>query len=229
ALATLNASDYHSLAFDPTNPDVIFFGHHSGMMQSRDGGKSWQPLSAIRQDAMSIAIPRGEPNTITIAGHNVLSQSTDGGKTWHTLTTNLPGTDIHAFVANPINPRNYYAFVAGFGLFKSEDGGATWARLSNAVPPSTTSLAIQAEAPQTLYLGSGQQGLFKSTDGGTSWTPVPSNPFQAAFSLAFNDRGELFAATERGIFKTVDAGATWTRLNLDAGVVLAIAISPQNP
>ncbi|MCC7165556.1 MAG: hypothetical protein IT331_23870 [Anaerolineae bacterium] len=225
----MNTRDYHSLAFHPNNPDVLYFGHHGGMMQSSDGGKSWIPLASLQQDAMSIAIPRDDPNVITIAGHDVLSQSNDGGKTWRPLTTNLPGTDIHAFAVNPTNAREFYAFVAGFGLFKSDDGGAMWTSLNRAVPPSTTSIAIRADAPQTIFLGSGQQGLFESGDGGVTWTGIPSNTFQSAIALALNNQNELFVATELGVFKSADSGATWTRLNVDTDVALALAISPSNP
>lgn len=229
AIATLNTRDYHSLAFHPNNPDMLYFGHHGGMMQSSDGGKSWIPLASLQQDAMSIAIPRDDPNIITIAGHNVLSTSSDGGKTWRAPTTNLPGTDIHAFVVNPNNAREFYAFVAGFGLFKSEDGGVMWSSLSRGVPTSTTSVVIRSDAPQTIFLGSGQQGLFKSSDGGVTWAAVSSNAFQSAIALALNDRNELYVASEQGVFKSADSGVTWTRLNVDTGVALALGISPSNP
>lgn len=227
ALATLNTRDFHALAFHPQNPDVLFFGHHGGMMQSRDGGKSWTPLASLQQDAMSIAIPRGDANVIAIAGHNVLSTSSDGGKTWRALTTNLPGTDIHAFAVNPMNAREFYAFVAGFGLFKSADGGATWTSLNRTVPPNTSGIAVSSHMPQSMFLGSGQ-GLFKSSDGGVTWTRVSTPAFQAAIALALNDQNELFAATEQGVFKSSDDGTTWTRLNVEAGVTLALALSPSN-
>lgn len=227
ALATLNTRDFHALAFHPQNPDVLFFGHHGGMMQSSDGGKSWTPLASLQQDAMSIAIPRTDANLITIAGHNVLSTSSDGGKTWRALATNLPGTDIHAFAVNPMNAREFYAFVAGFGLFKSVDGGATWTSLNRAVPPNTSSIALGGQMPQSMFLGSGQ-GLFKSSDSGATWTRVSITPFQAAIALSLNDHNELFVATEQGVFKSSDDGATWTRLNVEPGVTLALAISPSN-
>ncbi len=228
ALSTLNTRDYHALAFHPQNPDVLFFGHHIGMMQSSDGGESWSPLASVQEDAMSIAIPRSDANLVTIAGHNVLSQSSDGGKTWRGLTTNLPGTDIHAFAVNPMNAREFYAYVAGFGLFKSADGGATWSSLNRAVPPSTSSIALSGNTPQMMLLGSGQQGLFKSSDNGVTWTRVSTPAFQAALALSLNDQNELFAATEQGVFKSSDDGGTWTRLNVESGVTLALAVSPSN-
>lgn len=33
-------ADFHALAFGPTEPDVVFFGHHNGVMRSQDGGRT---------------------------------------------------------------------------------------------------------------------------------------------------------------------------------------------
>lgn len=44
AIATLQTADFHALAFTPDNPNVVFFGHHNGMMRSDDGGRTWTPL-----------------------------------------------------------------------------------------------------------------------------------------------------------------------------------------
>jgi hypothetical protein len=41
ALYQFHTQDIHSLAFDPTSADTIFFGHHQGLLVSHDAGKSW--------------------------------------------------------------------------------------------------------------------------------------------------------------------------------------------
>jgi hypothetical protein len=41
AWARLDTADVHSLAFDPADPDHLYFGHHNGLLESRDGGRSW--------------------------------------------------------------------------------------------------------------------------------------------------------------------------------------------
>lgn len=228
-ISTLNTRDYHSLAFHPTNPEILYFGHHGGIMQSMDGGRTWNALPTIQQDAMGMAIARSDPNLITIAGHNVLSQSRDGGRTWQSLPSNLPGLDLHAFAIHPTNPQTYYAYSAGFGLFKSQDSGVTWNLVSRDVPPSTTSIAIQAGEPETILIGSGQEGLQTSDNGGKTWTRRASDKFQAVIGLARTDAGELLAATEQGVFASANGGAVWTRLNVDTGVALALAVSPSSP
>ena len=37
-ISRLSTADFHSLAFSITEPDTIFFGHHGGLMVSRNGG-----------------------------------------------------------------------------------------------------------------------------------------------------------------------------------------------
>src|SRR3990172_11497799 len=38
AIHTFDTADYHSLAFDPDQPNVVLFGHHGGLQMSDDGG-----------------------------------------------------------------------------------------------------------------------------------------------------------------------------------------------
>ncbi len=39
-LATLDTSDQHALVFSPAGPNVVFFGHHNGIMRSDDAGRT---------------------------------------------------------------------------------------------------------------------------------------------------------------------------------------------
>lgn len=36
SISSLNTADYHALAFDPRDPNVVYFGHHNGVMKSTD-------------------------------------------------------------------------------------------------------------------------------------------------------------------------------------------------
>src|SRR5690349_19324425 len=63
-ISRLSTADFHSLAFSPTEPDTVFFGHHNGLMVSRNGGKDWQPMTGFNADAMALAIPSSAPHTI---------------------------------------------------------------------------------------------------------------------------------------------------------------------
>lgn len=230
AISQLSTRDFHSLAFSPTEPDTIYFGHHNGLLVSRNGGKDWQPTTLQDADAMALAAPVGNPQIMYAAGHNVFFKSTDGGKSWQSVATNLPGLDIHGFTADPENADKIYAHVVGFGIFGSQDGGATWTQLSKTAPPSTFNLAI-GENSQTLYAAAGKAGLWRSTDGGQTWANVSGIPDEGAIGVAFVPaRKRLLVTTlgnAAGLYTSDDSGKTWTSTSLN-GIILAIAASPHD-
>lgn len=69
AWATLNTADVHALAFAPDDPSHLYFGHHAGLLESRDGGRSWQPTSLSGADAMNVRAAGDQ--RIEIAEHEV--------------------------------------------------------------------------------------------------------------------------------------------------------------
>lgn len=78
AWATLGTADVHSLAFDPADPSHLYFGHHDGLLESRDGGQTWQPGALAGADAMNVRVGGGD--LMQIAGHEVYLESQDGGR-----------------------------------------------------------------------------------------------------------------------------------------------------
>ena len=122
-ISKLSIADFHSLAFSLTNPDTVYFGHHGGLLISQNGGKDWEATALENADAMALAFPPSDPQTMYAAGHDVFFKSTDGGQTWESVSTNLPGTDIHGFTVDPENASHVYAHVVGFGIFGSQNGG----------------------------------------------------------------------------------------------------------
>ncbi|MBF8286090.1 MAG: hypothetical protein HW378_5005 [Anaerolineales bacterium] len=128
-LSRLSTRDFHSLAFSPTEPDTVFFGHHDGLLVSRDGGRTWRSTALQNADAMALAAPAANPQVMYAAGHDVFLKSTDAGQTWQPVSTNLPGTDMHGFAVDPQDASHVYTHVVGSGIFSSQDGGTTWTLL----------------------------------------------------------------------------------------------------
>lgn len=232
ALSRLSTSDFHSLAFSPTQPDTVFFGHHGGLMVSQDGGRTWQATALQNADAMALAISPANPMIMYAAGHAVLLKSIDQGASWQSITPNLPGTDIHGFTVDPDNAATVYAHVVGqVGIFRSDDAGETWTALPAALPASTFNLAVGPTA-QILYATAGQAGLWRSADGGRNWSQVPGMPGEGAIAVAYNRANHrLYVTTlgnSAGLYASNDDGATWQTLNL-SGKLMAIASSPLDP
>lgn len=227
-ISTISTSDIHSLAFSPSEPDTIFFGSHSGLLKSRDSGRTWQQTSLTKRDAMGLGMsPDG--NVIYLGGHSVLLKSADGGQTWQSLVEKIPATDVHGLAVDPANPANLYIFVFGAGLLKSVDGGQTWQVMSAQAPDSTMNLAY---GNQTLWLGTMDKGLLRSKDNGKTFESANGSGTASltgmVSALAFDQVSKLlYAGTGEGLFRSPDGGASWSKLGYSDGVG-ALAVSPTN-
>ncbi len=223
AWATLGTSDAHSLAFDATDPDRLYFGHHGGLLESRDGGRSWQPTPFSGSDAMSV---RSGDERVQIAGHEVYVESIDGGASWQPVANDLPGQDLHAFAVDPGDADHAWTFAAGFGLFETTDAGRHWQLRQ---PGNWGYLTAYRDGEATVLVAVGQEGLVNSRDGGETWQSLayPGAPLAGGLAAA-TDGTALYAATSAGLRRSSDQGATWQDTGF-SGVALAMAVNPLNP
>lgn len=221
--ATLDTADVHALAFVVGESDRLLYGHHGGLLRSDDGGRTWAPASLSGADAMRVAVGR---ERIQIAGHDVYLESTDGGATWQPVPNDLPGLDIHAFVADPADDARAWAFVAGSGLFETTDGGRRW-ELRQA--GNWGFLTAYGTDSGTALVAVGAEGLVRSDDGGRSWEPLayPGAPLAGGLAAA-SDGSALYAATTTGLKRSDDEGQSWTETAFDR-IALAIAVDPTDP
>ncbi len=233
AISTLQTNDFHALAFSPADSNVVFFGHHNGVMRSDDGGRTWRALVERRGfDAMGLVVSRADPRRIYLAGHDVFQVSTDGGGAWGPVEHNLPGTDIHGFAMSPDDANRLAAFVVGHGLLGSADGGRTWERLPGRVPDDVMAVVSAGGSPETLYAGSMGAGLLKSADGGQSWAPAINGlGSRGVLALALHPtrRETIYAGTEGGLYRSADGASTWSRLPFPGANAVALAVSPADP
>jgi len=119
---------------------------------------------------------------------------------WAAANTGLTGMNVLCFAINPQNPSTLYAGTDIGGVFLSVDSGATWTAVNTGLASMyVPALAINPQNPSTVY-ASNDSSVFRSSDSGATWTA---------------------------------AGPTWTPADTAdgtaAGVVLCLAINPQNP
>ncbi len=216
----LGTADVHSLAFDPVDPAQLYFGHHGGLLESRDGGRSWQPTALSGADAMNVRV--SEEGLIQIAGHEVFFESLDGGQTWEAVPNDLPGLDLHVFVTDPADPTHAWAFAVGHGLFESTDAGRHWElRLAENIG----ALTVYEEGGQPVLVGLTEIGLGRSVDGGRTWEPMNRPSGQVASLAASPDGSVLYAGTSNGLQRSTDGGATWSPTGMTS-LAITIAVAP---
>ena len=223
AWSTLGTPDVHSLAFDPADPQHLYFGHHGGLLETKDGGRSWQGTALRGADAMNVAPPAGD--FFQIAGHNVYKETVDGGQTWQDVPNDLPGLDLHSFVADPADPAHAWAFSVGNGLFETTDKGRTWELRQ---PGGWGALTSFIQSGKTVLLAVGSTGLSQSGDGGHTWTALGQPTGQVASLAASADGAVLYAGTTQGVSRSTDGGRTWTPTPLKA-VGVTVAVYPKDP
>ena len=169
-----------------------------GLIESRDGGRSWDSISLLGQADFHVLRSAGE----RIYGFDVtngrLLASSDGGRTWAERT--LPGALVD-LVARPGRPGTLIASGEG-GLALSTDDGRSWRPLAARVG------FLAWPHAGRLFLVGADGAVLMSGDGGRRWTlrgNVGGEP--AAFAAAGDD---LYVALHGGTVKqSRDGGRTW--------------------
>lgn len=217
--ATFGSQDVHSLAFVGGDQQHLLFGHHGGLEESKDGGRTWSPLP-VRDDAMSMS-PASDAS-IVIAGHEVFVASRDGGQTWAPIKGDLPSLDIHGFTRDPSDPARMWAYLATGGLWESTDFGAHFTRVreDNVLYPT----AVRTGSTTRLF-GVDLNGLNVSEDGGRTWTTLGSPPTYPMTGFAASADGFIvYAGASDGLFRSSDGGRSWAKTGY-GGSAFAVATS----
>jgi hypothetical protein len=199
-----NSGRASAIAFDPTDPDVIYaaFGL-GGVWKSTDAGASWMPIGddLPTQSIGELLVDPRDPQTLWVGtgedalwmgeGGRGLFVSHDGGGSFaHVGDDRWDGDAISRLLID--GEGRLYVGVAfgvhgkdGFcetswaddgdhGLFRSTDDGAHFTRLREG---DITDLAIdESVAPPLLILGDYDTGVWRSADDGASWVTPDGLP-----------------------------------------------------
>jgi photosystem II stability/assembly factor-like uncharacterized protein len=162
-----------SISIDPQHPETIFVGTaSSGVLVSRDEGKSWQRVAGIPNEAPvnTIAIDSQRPNYVYVGTKQSFYLSRDGGVNWSRRGGNLPYGDFTSILINPRNGDEIFVGNAyqtgeiGGGVFRTINGGTTWARIDpkeHRLPSQRIwALAFDSRDQNTLFVGSHSAGVY---------------------------------------------------------------------
>ncbi|HEV3479787.1 MAG TPA: hypothetical protein VG144_10115 [Gaiellaceae bacterium] len=171
-----------------------------GLIESRDAGETWKPISLLGKVDFHALRVRGE----LLVGYDATSGrvmiSRDRGGSWRSVRPPEPLIDL---VIDPTSAERLLA-AGESRLFSSADGGSTWQQLEE----GTGLLAWPRR--DRLYLLDGGGRLWLSRDGGRRWQQQGDIGGRPAALLA-TGTGTLFAATHGGEIKhSRDGGVSWT-------------------
>lgn len=122
--ATSGQSFFGRVLVDPRDVNhVVVTDAGRGVLASRDGGATWEPLTS--SPSSWVSSPDGLA-TLYASGGDQATVSTDGGATWSPLVVPGSATIVEA---DPVTPNRLYA-GAHVGdevrVWSSDDNGRTW-------------------------------------------------------------------------------------------------------
>jgi hypothetical protein len=198
----------------------------------------------------AVGVP-AQPNVFYIGVNNGGVWKTDDyGRTWKPIFDEAPTGSVGDIAVSPSQPEVIYVgtgeglhrpdLSVGDGIFKSVDGGKTW---KNVTPPELRAWDKVAQIDaghfdsQTAYLAINamrrddmRPQIFRTHDAGASWTRIVGGlPEMGPVNVVREDsqqKGLLFAGTERAVYFSADDGEHWQslRMNMPASSIRDLVI-----
>jgi peptidoglycan hydrolase-like protein with peptidoglycan-binding domain len=162
-----------SISTNSKQPETIWAGTpSSGVIISRDSGKTWRQVDGIPRDIPINVIAQDpqRPDYVYVGTKQALFMSHDGGANWKVRGGNLPFGDFTSILINPRNGDEIFAGNAyqisevGGGVYRSTNAGLTWARIDpkgGRLPSQRIwALAFDAHDQNVLFVGSHSAGVY---------------------------------------------------------------------
>ena len=169
------------ISTDAQSPETIWVGTAaSGVLVSRDAGKTWQRITGVPSEAPVNVIAKdpSRPGYVYVGTKQAFYMTHDGGADWSRRGGNLPFGDFTSILVNARNPDEIFAGNAyqtgeiGGGVYRSLNAGSSWARIDpkeNRLPSQRIwALAFDSQDQNTLFVGSHSAGVYVVPRGSSS-------------------------------------------------------------
>lgn len=189
----------HFLASGHPGPDDTGQPPHLGLLESRDGAKTWQTRS-LSGEVDFHALEAKHDRVYGYDSQTGRLMVSGDEKNWD-RRAQLPLADI---AVSPDDPKVVLATTRE-GPARSADGGRTFTAIDGAP------LLVLVDWPgKQRLVGVGPDGVVHtSADGGRTWTKGGQVPGQPA-AMTTHGKAEVYVATEAGIHRSTDGGKTLT-------------------
>jgi photosystem II stability/assembly factor-like uncharacterized protein len=185
------------IAFSSPNHGWLV-GTHSNLLETFDGGKTWQPRSLALDDQnyrfTSVSFS-GQEGWIT-GKPSILLHTTDAGRSWSRipLSTKLPGVPNTVIALGPQSAEMTTDIGA---IYRTQDAGRTWKAM---VQEAVGVVRNIARSENGRYVAVSARGNFYSTwePGQTAWKPDNRNSSRRIQSMGFGQNGQLWMLNRGG-------------------------------
>jgi len=171
-----------------------------GLIESRDAGRSWQPLSLLGEaDFHALQVAHGHVYGYDATGGRFMIS---GDRRHWQVRSELA---LASFAVSPTDPELVVAATQR-GLGRSRDGGRSWQPVGG-----PAALLLDWQRPDALWAMTDKGQLWHSKDAGGSWVQRGKLNGQPEAFLAHG--ADLYVAVAQlGIVTSADQGRTWRML-----------------
>jgi len=214
-----------SIVSDPVWPHHLYLVG-SRILESNDGGASWEPLATFQDTVRELVIEPGAGGAFYARTAASVFASFDHGRTWRMILSETYIDDI----ALTSEPDSSLLVGTSSGLYRSADQGAHWVKISS---EPVIVVVAHPEKPETILIST-PGNILRTTDGGQSWDVKLSTP-EGIEKMVFSSRDptKVYAAILRqaGVHRSTDEGETWSEStsSLPGLSVYSIASDTSNP
>lgn len=204
-------SSQDTMGFTVVGPDRFLGSGHPGALESgpsqlglidsRDGGRSWTPVSLSGEADFHLLRASGARVYGADSSSGRFLASSDEGRSWS--ERNPPGEMVDL----AIDPRDGRRLVASnqSGLLSSDDEGLTWRPLGRATV-GLLSWVVRGD----LFHVDAAGGVSVSSDRGRTWRRRGSVGTQPAVFAAVDERSLYAALPDGTVMASADGARTWT-------------------
>jgi photosystem II stability/assembly factor-like uncharacterized protein len=169
-----------TVTVDPQHPATVYLPDSGmgGLWRSQDAGRTWVEVDAS-DSFISVTVDPTNSSIVYAGGFGLggysLLKSIDGGATFIPKSVGLPLAQVAETGSLQVDPRHPHTLYVGMedgGVFKSTDGAETWFPINvgfggtSHYDLSITGLAMDPDAPDTLYAATFYHSVFKTVTGG---------------------------------------------------------------
>ena len=168
-----------------------------GLIESRDAGRSWQPLSLLGEaDFHALEVGHGRVYGYDATGGRFMV--TSDRRTWQVRSR----LELVSFAVSPTDAEVVVATTER-GLVRSRDGGRRWQPIGG-----PAALLLDWKRPDALWAMTDDGQAWQSRDGGQTWSRRGAFSGQPEAFLADGERVYV-AVSGLGIVSSGDGGRSW--------------------